>query len=519
LHVIKVDCSLQLQSGIQSTDISWLIIIINFTAMKLLPLALVATCAAAFASIKSSKMIKQSSTSNKAAFQLDKSALHKSFDTSLQAAAAVDSAPARKGGDATIAASTFNLAKCIIGAGVLSLPSGVAFFSDEPAALIPAAIITTVMGLVSAYTFSIIGKACETTNAKSFQDAWSKSVDPNSAWIISGGITATCFLASLAYSIIIGDSFTSLAKTFHLPAILAQRTNVILGMTAIALYPLCSMKSLSALAPFSVLGLGGTLYTAIFMAIRYFDKSYAVGGRFFKTLAAAGKPSFSARGGMTLSPTIFVLLSMLSTSFIAHFSAPTFYNELKDTSMPRFNRVVNSAFFSSIAMFIFVTAAGFLTFGGSTAGFVLNNYSGQDALATFARLCIGIAILTGYPFTFSALRDGILDLAKVPRESRGNYFMPLTLGLLGIVTGLALILKDVGFVVSVSGALFGNALMFVVPAIMHISNIRRKFKSSNTDMTSQAKLEVGFNYGLIGTGVVMGALGVVISVLKQLGKM
>lgn len=38
---------------------------------------------------------------------------------------------------------------------------------------------------------------------------------------------------------------------------------------------------------------------------------------------------------------------------------------------------------------------GFLTFGGSVAGFVLNNYSGSDVLATFARLAIGIALLTG----------------------------------------------------------------------------------------------------------------------------
>lgn len=236
--------------------------------------------------------------------------------------------------------------------------SGVAFFSDEPAALIPASILTAVMGLLSAYSFSIIGKTCEKTEATSFQDAWAKSVNPNSAWVISAGITATCFLASLAYSIIIGDSFTSLAQTFNLPAKFAQRSNVILGITLAALLPLCSMKSLSALAPFSILGLGGTLYTAIFMAIRYMDKSYLPGGKFFASLALAGRPTFSQRGGMKFSTSIFVLLSMLSTSFIAHFNAPAFYNELKDTSMPRFNRVVNTAFIASIFTFIFITSTG-----------------------------------------------------------------------------------------------------------------------------------------------------------------
>ena len=49
---------------------------------------------------------------------------------------------------------------------------------------------------------------------------------------------------------------------------------------------------------------------------------------------------------------------------------------------------------------------------------------------------------------------------------------PITVGVLSLVTILALLLKDVGFVVSISGALFGCLLMFIVPALMTISNIK-----------------------------------------------
>ena len=310
---------------------------------------------------------------------------------------AQSSVPKARGGDATIATSTFNLAKSIIGAGVLSLPSGVAFFSDAPLALLPATAILTVMGLLSAYTFSIIGKACEKHNATTFKDVWSKSVGPDSAWAISGAITAKCFFASLAYSIIIGDTFSALASTFALPAFFQVRRNVILIMTALVLFPLNSLKSLSALAPFSLLGLGGTLYTAIVMAVRYFDKSYAVGGAFYTALKAAPKPvlpSFGTGGG-GLNMKAFVLLSMLSTAFISHYGAPQFHRELKDNTLPRFNKVTTLAFGASIAIFTFMMSIGFLTFGGSTAGFVLNNYASNDALITVARLAIGLSILTG----------------------------------------------------------------------------------------------------------------------------
>lgn len=120
------------------------------------------------------------------------------------------------GGSASIATSTFNLAKSVIGAGVLSLPSGVAFLADEPSALLPAAALCTLFGAVAAYSFSAIGKICKENDAKSFQEAWEKIVSPNSAWLISGSITALCFLASLAYCIIMGDSFSSLFQVCYI---------------------------------------------------------------------------------------------------------------------------------------------------------------------------------------------------------------------------------------------------------------------------------------------------------------
>jgi hypothetical protein len=42
-----------------------------------------------------------------------------------------------------------------------------------------------------------------------------------------------------------------------------------------------------------LLGLGGTLYAAVFMAIRFFDKSYFPGGKFFKTIASTAQPVFN----------------------------------------------------------------------------------------------------------------------------------------------------------------------------------------------------------------------------------
>jgi amino acid permease len=260
----------------------------------------------------------------------------------------------------------------------------------------------------------------------------------------------------------------------------SKRSNALLLLTSTIIYPLISLRNLASLAPFSLLGLGGTFYTSVFMLLRLMDGTYAAGGRFFKDVAA---PLFDLRGAYRVDQKMFVLLSMLSTSYIAHYGAPAFYHQMKDNTMKRFNTMVASAFGLAVVMFCFVMSTGFLTFGGATAGFVLNNYSGLDKLATVARCAIGVALVTGYPFVFSALRDGAMDVAGLKGESREKQGVKYTVGLIGAITSLALVLKDVGFVVSLSGALLGCPLMFMVPTAMNIGAVKNKAKTLGRAVT------------------------------------
>lgn len=95
---------------------------------------------------------------------------------------------------ASIPNEVFNLVKAIVGVGVLSLPAGVATFGDAPSAFIPAAILITVIGVLSAYGFALIGKVCAYTGAKSYRDAWSKTVGESTSWIPAWSTTCKTFL-------------------------------------------------------------------------------------------------------------------------------------------------------------------------------------------------------------------------------------------------------------------------------------------------------------------------------------
>ena len=97
----------------------------------------------------------------------------------------------------------------------------------------------------------------------------------------------------------------------------------------------CSISNLST----KVLGTGGMVYTMLFMLLRMFDKSYGMGGRFAAGVQAGGPVNLWSVNLKTL-----VLVAVLSTSYMAHFSAPKFYADFKDATVPRFNKVVATAF-------------------------------------------------------------------------------------------------------------------------------------------------------------------------------
>lgn len=107
----------------------------------------------------------------------------------------------------------------------------------------PAAAIIATMGAICAYTFILLGRVCATTDADSYEQSWGKTVGEKSAWLPAGSCVATCFAGCLAYTIIIGDSFSALAKTFGAPAMVANRSNIIVAMSAAVLLPLSLLKS------------------------------------------------------------------------------------------------------------------------------------------------------------------------------------------------------------------------------------------------------------------------------------
>lgn len=397
---------------------------------------------------------------------------------------------------------TFNLVKSIVGAGVLSLPAGISAFGSAPSAVLPATALIAIIGALSGYGFALIGRVCSYTGASSYREAWEKTIGPGTSVIPAASCTIKTSIATVAYSMILADTFRSIFATAGLQL---TRSTTLLSVTGAVILPLCLLKNLASLAPFSLLGVIGMGYTGVAMAVRYLTGAYKLpAGPLLADVPAALQPRFGLVGAEgVMSPKATILVCMLSTAFMAHFNAPKFFTELKDNTVERYNKLVGMSFGISIALFSIISGLGFLTFGSASSGLILNNYSNKDTLMGLSRVAVAISLVFSYPLAFAGFRDGVLDLASVPPADRSNSLQnKVTVLLLSLITSAALVLKDVTFVLSFGGATFGNALIYVFPALM--------FRRAVKDMGEEGKGMVGetrFAMGSAALGIGMGLVG------------
>merc|ERR1712113_868263 len=136
-----------------------------------------------------------------------------------------------------------------------------------------------------------------------------------------------------------------------------------------------------------------------------------------------------------------------------------------------------------------------LTFGASSHGFILNNYSTLDPLATVARLAVSASVICTFPLAFTGLRDGVMSLSGLP--STNMAFRSTILALLAAITALALAIHNVAFVVNLGGAIFGALLTYIFPSLLLLRKCCLRASS----------VEARFAWVTIGGGVLLGALG------------
>jgi amino acid permease len=106
------------------------------------------------------------------------------------------------------------------------------------------------------------------------------------------------------------------------------------------------------------------------------------------------------------------------------------------------------------------------------------------------------------------LIDLVLSTSRFSDKQREQSRVLVTASLLVLLTAIAMQLKNLGLVLSLSGSLIGSALIYIIPAVMNLSNIPKRRVASQQQASLAEKLELLLNYGIIAMGVAVAVIGV-----------
>ena len=181
---------------------------------------------------------------------------------------------------------------------------------------------------------------------------------------------------------------------------------------------------------------------------------------------------------------------------MAHFNAPSFWNDSgKDPKT--YNAIVRNGFALSVLFNVAIMAAGFATFGAASQGLVLNNSATSDALAGVARLLFGVSTVFTFPLAYAAVKVGVKSVAPSLND-RAVVGLPLAL-----ITAIALLVDDVGIVVSLTGSLMGSAVIYMLPGLMLLKGDKVARASWEKKVAPFGMLALGIMSAVIGTAATL----------------
>lgn len=81
----------------------------------------------------------------------------------------------------------------VAGAGILTLSAGM----TTGVGVIPATVLCLLMGAISAYTFYMVGEACELVQATTFKELWACTLGEASSWMVDAAIALMCLSVAM----------------------------------------------------------------------------------------------------------------------------------------------------------------------------------------------------------------------------------------------------------------------------------------------------------------------------------
>lgn len=410
------------------------------------------------------------------------------LDTSFEA----NHKPPKKGDHYLVFVAIVSITKTIVGAGVLALPSAL---QEGGVGLGFGCLAAT--GVLSLGGFLAIGFVCHVTGARTFREAWQRTVGWRTETVDAMLFWET-IICCVGYMLLILDYLSvGLRGAFGVSAD-GLRAKIAVMVTALCLIPLCLKPSFHSLRHTSLFGNVAILFT--------------IGYVILESSLAEARPDAEELYGLLRQSRKGVLqaTSLMTSAYICHYSAPVYLAEIQQHSAPwKGFCLAAAASFGLVALLYGAFAiAGFRRFAPAVQGNVLLNYDSNPFIMT-SWICMGITLIVTFPLQFKIARDTVVSFLGMPAskdEASSVAWKLLVVVMVAATAAIGTTLSDISQVLAFRGALLGCPISFTMPGVMLV-HLPATHSDADCRRRVAARVLIAFGIGssVLGLSVTLGA--------------
>ena len=236
---------------------------------------------------------------------------------------------------------------------------------------------------------------------------------------------------------------------------------LLIAAWVLVISPLCFFRRISSLAPWSVVGVISVCYTVVFVmadSIVFLRTNALPSGVTF----GFGKPLNVVRA---MPVFLFGLASHIGFIPIsAELAAPT--------TVKRLSAVAMLTVVSCASLYMIIGVFGYLRFGPSAPGSILNAYFARDIPAIIARLAISFLLSLSFPLLAFISRLTWSNLVFKTSVLSTAWHISFTAVWVCLALAICIVVQDIGVVFVFLGSTAGVIFIVVIPMFMWMATFR-----------------------------------------------
>ena len=383
-----------------------------------------------------------------------------------------------------------NLAHTVLGTGVLALPAAVA--SAGMALGLTFLLLGAGLGVLSNY---LLGQSAITLDGRQSFTTMADAILPGLSIACEVAVIFNCLGSAIGYLIVASTTFEA--------AFGGMRQVWVIVATACAT-PISLLRTMDALRVSSALGLGILLLVTLMIFIMYFEPA--------DILSPCNRVGDTSCQGevVAVGAPLKVIASFVvfTNAYTCQQSLVPIIAELAEPTPAQLSMLIGGAFAIVVPVYLIFCIFGYLQYGAAVKSDILDSLP-DNALMSVARVAMGVAVITSFPIQAFATRKAFSNIyrtsrvlcckqpaaeadsaaaepepAELERQSCWARFLGMLINdkveliviacVLGVSFTIAMILDDLGKVVSITGALGAASITFVFPGLFYAFIVRGK---------------------------------------------